>query len=342
MATIRDVAKAAGVSIGTVSAALNNSAPVSQRLSRRVLRAVEQVGYAPDGVARSLRLGRTRTLALVISDISNPFFASLAKAVERAADAAGYSLVLCNTDEDPEKELRMLQLLRVQRVDGALVAPAGYTADYAARLGRIVSMPVVLVDRTVEGLGFDDVVVDNVAAARIVTEYLIRLGHRRIAIVGGRPHVSTAEERLRGFREAMAAHGIAVEPGFELQADFQTERAFDAVQTLLGRPNPPTAIFAANNLMAIGTVQAAISMGFRCPEDISIAGIDDFVWSSTMQPRLTTVVQPIEAMGESAVRCLIERLDSPAAPGTPSTARHVVLPPRLLIRESCRRLEAPA
>jgi DNA-binding LacI/PurR family transcriptional regulator len=342
MATIRDVAKAAGVSVGTVSAALNNSAPVSPRLSRRVFRAVEQVGYAPNSVARSLRLGRTRTLALVISDISNPFFASLAKAVERAADAAGYSLVLCNTDEDPEKELRMIQLLRVQRVDGIMVAPAGFSADYAQRLAKIASMPVVLVDRTVEGLSFDDVVVDNVAAARIVTEYLIRLGHRRIAIVGGRPHVSTAEGRLRGYREAMAAHGLPIEPGFELQADFQTERAFDVVQTLLGRPNPPTAIFAANNLMAIGTVQAAISMGFRCPDDISIAGIDDFVWTTTMQPRLTTVVQPIEAMGESAVRCLVERLDRPAAAGAPPPPQHVVLPPRLLIRESCRRLDAAA
>lgn len=340
MATIRDVARAAGVSVGTASAALSGSAPVSARLSRKVREAVEEVGYAPDGVARSLRLGRTNTLALVISDISNPFFASLAKAVEKAANAAGYSLVLCNTDEDPAKELKLLSLMRVQRVDGIIVAPSGFEADYVAGLNRLSGPPIVMVDRSVPGVAFDDVVVDNVGAARLVTEYLIRLGHRRIAIVGGRPHISTAEERLRGYQEALTAHGIEVEPDLALAADFQAEPAFDAVQALLGRPNPPTAIFAANNMMAIGTVQAVLSMGFRCPDDISIAGIDDFIWSSTMQPRLTTVVQPIEAMGESAVRCLLERLSGGKAPTERMEARHVVLPARLLIRESCRRLES--
>ncbi len=336
MATIKDVAREAGVSIGTVSATINGTAGVSEKLAQRVWDAVAAVGYSPDGIARSLRLGRTSTIALVISDISNPFFASLAKAVETRANAAGYSVILANTDEDPARELELLNLMRVQRVAGILLAPSGFDDAYRAALARFADMPLVMVDRFLPDMPFDSVIVDNLAAAQSVTDYLLRLGHRRIAIVSGRPHVSTAEQRLRGFRETLQAAGVRHDPALAMTADFRIETAYDAVQALLSRPEPPTAIFAANNMMSLGAMQAVMDMGFRCPEQISVAGIDDFPWSTAIRPRLTTVVQPIEEVGATAVDRLLARLKPAGAKAAPET---VTLAPRLLVRESCRRVD---
>jgi len=336
MATIKDVARAAGVSIGSVSATINGTSGVSEKLARRVWDAVAAVGYSPDGIARSLRLGRTSTIALVISDISNPFFASLAKAVETRANAAGYSVILANTDEDPARELELLNLMRVQRVAGILLAPSGFDDGYRTALARFADLPLVMVDRFLPDMPFDAVIVDNVAAAQSVTDYLLRLGHRRIAIVSGRPHISTAEQRLRGFSETLQTAGIRLDPALAMTADFRIETAYAAVQTLLSRPEPPTAIFAANNLMSLGAIQAVMDMGFRCPEQISVAGIDDFPWSAAIRPRLTTVVQPIEEVGATAVDRLLARLKPGGAAAAPET---VTLAPRLLVRDSCRRLD---
>jgi LacI family transcriptional regulator len=197
------------------------------------------------------------------------------------------------------------------------------------------------VDRTLPGLPFDAVTVDNREAGRLATEHLVRLGHRRIAIVSGRPGVFTAEERLAGYRESLARHRLSFDERLVLAANFRAEAAHAAVQRLLARPRPPTAILAANNLMTMGTIQAVLDMGFRCPHDISIAGIDDFPWSAVIQPRLTTVAQPIEEMGKVAVARLLERLD-PRRAAEARLTQLTVLAPRLLVRDSCRRLQAHA
>jgi len=339
VATIRDVARAAGVSIATVSAILNGTARVSERLTKRVWEAIDATGYSPDGVARSLRLGRTSSIGLVVGDISNPFFTSLAKAVESRASEAGYLVIVTNTDEHPDRELKLLKLLREQRVAGVILAPSGHDMEYLSALSLLKNSPVVLVDRHLPDASFESVIVDNVAAARMVTDYLIRLNHRRIAMVIGKQHLWTTEQRLRGFHESLAAAGISPDFTLELSANSRIESAYDAVQHLLNMPNRPTAIFAANNLMMLGAIEAIMDMGFRCPEDVSLAGIDDFPWISAIRPQLTTVAQPIEELGKVAVERLLDQIEGGRSRDTDqSHERKVsVLEPRLLIRDSCAR-----
>lgn len=342
MATIRDVARTAGVSISTVSAILNGTARVSEKLTRRVRQAIEATGYSRDGVARSLRLGRTSSIGLVVGDISNPFFTSLAKAVETRASEAGYLVIVANTDEQPDRELKLLTLLREQRVAGIILAPAGHDDDYLSALSLLKNSPVVLIDRHLPDTGFESVSVDNVAAAKMVTDYLVRLNHRRIAIVLGKQHLWTTEQRLRGFHDSLAAAGICPDSTLELSADSRIESAYDAVQHLLNLPNRPTAIFAANNLMMLGAIEAIMDMGFRCPEDVSLAGIDDFPWISAIRPQLTTVAQPIKELGKVSVELLLDQIrDRIRQDAGQDCERKVrVLEPRLLIRGSCARLSA--
>lgn len=340
MATIKDVARLANVSIATVSATINGTARVSDKLSRRVWDAIESVGYTPHGVARSLRLGHSRSIGLVVGDISNPFFTSLAKVVEARASAAGYMVIVANSDEDPDKELKLLKLLHEQRVAGILLAPAGYDAPYLASLNQLVNVPLVLVDRHLPQSAFDAVVVDNVAAARMVTDYLLRLNHQRIAIVIGREHLWTTEQRVRGFKEALQAAGMSPDPNLELTADSRIETAYQAAQQLLTLPERPSAIFAANNLMMLGALEAMLDLGFRCPDDISLAGIDDFPWSSAIRPQLTTAAQPIDEMGTHAVDQLLARIAAEPTAGR-AAAKTVLLQPRFLIRGSCSQPAAP-
>ena len=334
MATIKDVARVAGVSIATVSATLNGTARVSAKRAQRVWDAVRAVEYTPHGVARSLRLGHTRSIGLIVGDILNPFFTSLAKAVEARAAALGYMVILANSDEDPAKELSLIRVLLEHRVAGILLAPSGYDTKYLASLTDLVRVPLVLVDRPLPGSAFDAVVVDNRRAARMVTDYLVRLDHRRIAIVIGRQHLWTTEQRVQGYRDGLRGAGIRESLDIELVADSQIETAYEATQRLLSLTNVPTAIFAANNLMMLGALEAILDMGFDCPGRISLAGIDDFVWSSAIRPRLTTVSQPIEEMGRRAVERLLERV-ARKTDGKRLAGKLITLEPRFLIRDSC-------
>ncbi|MGO4128173.1 LacI family DNA-binding transcriptional regulator [Inquilinus sp. YAF38] len=333
MTTLRDVANRAGVSIGSVSAVINRTAPVSATLRLRVMAAIDELGYAPDGVARSLKTGRTRTIGLVIPDITNPLFAALAAATERACDAAGYALVLCATADDPEKELRALRLMRTQRADGLILVLSGVEPGNVDAIRRLVTMPAVLVDRTLRGLAdFDSVTVDNRAAARLAVEHMIGCGHRRIGIVTGRPGISISTERFEGYREALAAAGIPLDDDLAACGDFHIETALQATAALLQRRPRPTAIFSTSNLTTIGVMRAIAEQGLSCPQDVSVAGIDDFEWSTAFSPRLTAVVQPVQAIGERAVECLLARLAGPP----PTEPVRDVFAPQLVIRESCR------
>jgi LacI family transcriptional regulator len=334
MATIRDVAREAGVSIATVSATLNGTARVSEKRARRVWDAIQAVGYTPHGSARSLRLGHTRSIGLILGDISNPFFTSLAKAVESRASAAGYMVILATSDESPGKELNLIKVLLEQRVAEILLAPAGYAEAYRAALSAMVRVPLVLVDRQLPKADYDAVVVDNRAAARMVTGYLARLNHTRIAIVIGRQHLWTSEQRVRGYREALRAAGLKRHGDLELRADSRIETAYGATQRLLGLADPPTAIFAANNLMLQGALEAILDMRLDCPGRISLAGVDDFPWSSASRPRLTTVSQPIGEMGIRAVEQLLTRIARRTA-ARRTSAQMITLQPRFLIRDSC-------
>lgn len=329
-ATLRDVARHAGVSIATVSATINRTAYVSPELQDRVRHAIAETGYYPDGIARSLKKRATQTLGLIISDITNPFFTALVRGIEDAANVRGHAVILCNTDERLEKERAYLALLRSRRVDGVIMAPAGAVEDYH-RFILDGQTPVVFIDRRIPTVPADAVVVDNVAGARQAVAHLVALGHRRIGAITGLPRISTTLERIQGYRDALGGSGLPSDPELLRDGHSRLEGGYQAGGALLDLPRRPTAIFATNNLMAIGLMRAVAERGLRCPEDLSVACFDDFEWASVFRPRLTTVAQPTYEMGAKAVELLFTRLDgaSPAGP------REIVLSPRLVVRDSC-------
>ncbi|AVO44374.1 LacI family DNA-binding transcriptional regulator [Phreatobacter cathodiphilus] len=331
MATIRDVARLANVSVATVSNALNSADRVSGELRARVLAAVDKLGYAPHPAARSLRKRSSGLLGLVVGDITNPFFSDLFAAVEDAAAASGYLVLLCNSSERVEREEAHLKMLRSQRIDGLILAPTGAVSMNRAALLAQLEVPVVLVDRAMDGLGYDAVVLDNHRAAFEATRHLIAAGHRRIALVNGPEVVRTAADRLRGYREALLTAGIPLDPALVRDAGFQEAPACRAVADLLATDDPPTAIFATNNLMTVGAIRALADLGLRCPEDVSIIGIDDLPWADSVSPRLTAVAQPVREIGERALALVAERIaGSRLGPG-----EVVVMAPKLIVRRSC-------
>jgi LacI family transcriptional regulator len=330
-ATIRDVARLASVSVATVSNVLNSTRSVAAETRERVLKAVDALGYAPHAAARSMRGRGSGLLGLIVADITNPFFTALVHAIERAANARGYAVLLCNSDEDLEREQRHLQLLRTQRVDGIILAATGHASSgRAAALSRLRA-PVVLVDRGFTEFGLDAVILDNRQAALAATRHILEFGHQRIAMIGGPTTVSTGAERLAGYREALLEAGVAYEARWVHDAGFREEPAYDAACAMLAAGERPTAIFAANNLIAIGVMRAIADARLRCPQDVSVVSIDDFAWATAFRPRMTTVAQPVAQMGETAVRLLLDRIDGTA----PAEARTERMAPMLVVRDSC-------
>ncbi|MEZ5666938.1 MAG: LacI family DNA-binding transcriptional regulator [Alphaproteobacteria bacterium] len=331
IATIRDVAEAAGVSIATVSAVLNQSARVSPAREARVRRAVAELGYAPQRSARSLRQGKTMMLSLIVPDIANPFFGTIGRIVEREADQRGYALLLNNSGEDEVKERRYLGHARAQDVDGLILSITGphetYTQDWREHIG----VPTVLVDRDIPGLDLECVTTDNRLAAELAVRHLLSLGHRRIGAVLGPDHLSPSLERSAGFEAALNGSDAERDPELFRKADFHSPDAYRKCQALLALPKRPTAIFVANNLMAIGALRAIAEAGLRVPDDLSVVTIDDFEWANAFYPRLTTVSQPLEAIGRRAVERLMPLLrgEGPTAP------RRELLEPELIVRDSC-------
>ena len=335
MATIKDVARRAGVSIGSVSAVINDKAVTSPALRERVLEAIGELGYTPHAGARSLKMGRTRSIGLLVPDIINPHFAALASAVEKASERSGYTLSFGNTLGDVGKEARNLELYRRQRVDGLILDLVGTTPDYIRTVRKAINVPTVLIDRRPEGLPFDSVLLNNRGAGRLVTDYLVRSGHRRIAILIGQLDYSTAVDRLQGYLDILEENGIPRDDRLILQGLFDIEPAHQAVSDMLSSGVRPTAIFCINNQMTIGAMQALSEQGFRCPQDISVAGVDDLPTAAAFSPRLTVAIQPTREIGEQAVALLLARLNGTAPP----EPVHIVCEPRLIVRDSCRVLE---
>jgi LacI family transcriptional regulator len=330
MATMKDVARLAGVSIATVSATINGSAFVSAELRARVTEAIQQLGYAPDGVARSLKRGRTQLIGLIVADITNPFFTELVHVIEAAMQDAGYSVLLCDTDEDFAKEQKYLRILQTHRVDGVILAPTGAADAYQSLKALSERLPLVLVDRALPALGFDAATVDSFAGAYEATSHLLDLGHRKVATIAGPHHLGPARDRLEGFRAALADRGIEIRPDFIRTGSFREEEAMAAAQDLLSGADRPSAVFAANNHMMIGVMRAIANLRLGCPKDVSVVGIDDFPWANAFTPRLTVVRQPVEEIGRAAVRLLLARIA-----GQAPVPVHEVLRPALVIRDSC-------
>jgi len=289
-----------------------------------------ELNYNPDASARSLRTGRTRTLGLVVSDISNPFFSTLVKGVENAARLKGYTVLICNTDESFKQEALYLRDLAERRVDGVVVSPAGH-GERSLHFLRERSIRFTLIDRTVSGVPADSVLSDNIKGARQAVEHLIKNGHQRIGLVVGMEDLTSTEERLQGCLEALTAYGIKQDPRLVIRGNSRIDGGKTACEHLLAMKRPPTAIFTLNNLMTIGAAGVILGQSqIKCPEDVSLIGFDDPPWASFTAPPLTTVAQDPYKIGESAGNLLLKRLECE------QEERHEVIrvPAKLVIRQS--------
>jgi LacI family transcriptional regulator len=329
VADIRDVAKLAGVAPITVSRCINNSGYCSPETRARVEAAVEELGFVPNRLASGLRSKRTNTLALVLTDITNPYFTTIARGVEDTASEAGYTVVFCNTDESPSKEKKYLQMLLEQRVDGILLVPALSERDSVALIKKR-DIPIVVLDRRVPNLRTDVVRCDSEGGAYQLTQLLISLGHREIAILNGPPRVSTADDRLKGYRKALAEAGIIPTAAREFHGMFRQDSGFEMTHQALAQTSRPTALFAANNFIAYGALKALRELGLHVPEDVAVVGFDDLPPALVAFPFLTVAAQPAYEMGKTATEILLEKLDG----GASQRYREVVLPAEIIVRES--------
>jgi len=330
MPTITDVAREARVSASTVSHVINETRYVSDEVKQRVHAAMEALNYQPNVIARSLRTRETLTVGVVVSDVTNPFFTSIVRAIEDEVLKQGYSIILCDTDEKPEREQAYLRLLMGRRVDGLIVAPSSGNADLL-RSAIESGLPVVLLDRSIPGLTADVVLSDNESGAFDAVSYLIGMGHRRIGIIAGRLEVSTGADRMAGYVRAIRTHGIPADESLIEVAKFKRDIAYDKTMKMLNRAEPPTALFVCNNVMTAGTMAALKAAGKKVPEDISVIGFDDSEWAALMDPPLTVVAQPIVELGTRAAQMLMRRISR----GRVKTPRAVVLKPELIVRDSC-------
>jgi LacI family transcriptional regulator len=335
MPTMADVARSAGVSVATVSHVLNGTRPVLPHTRQAVLDAVDALGYTPNTLARSLVTARTRSIGLAVSAISNPYFTEILQGVEAAALDAGYSLLIADPHDDPEHELKAVQLLHERRVDGVIVAPSAQPHDLVAYLGRH-ALPTVLLDRVITTGGdtaqgrFDQVCAENAdPVARLVT-HLAGLGHRRIGLVAGLPGLSTTSERISGYHQGLIAAGLGHTHDLVVSGSSESAGAERATADLLSRADPPTALVTANNAMTIGALQALRRLGLTVPDDIALCCFDDFAWADLFSPRLTAIAQPSREIGAEAVRVLLDRLAAPDRP-----ARTLRLPCAFVHRSSC-------
>jgi DNA-binding LacI/PurR family transcriptional regulator len=325
--TIYDVARLAGVSTATVSRALNGTGQIAATTRATIDAAVAQLGYQPNTAARSLVTKSTQTIALLLPDIANPFYAELVSGIQRRALETGHTMLLCTTEGDPEREEQYLNLLHAKQVDGVLVDGLVLPPDRIARFVRN-GPPIVCLDRDVDSTSVPLVQVDNRLGARMATEHLISLGHRRIAHVSGAPELRISEERIGGYHDAFAAAGIDPDPKLVAVGSFTEEGGYEATRALLGATDL-TAVFAANDLSALGAISAIVESGRHVPRDVSVVGFDDLRLSRFTTPPLTTIHQPALEIAERATQLLLD-----LAGGREVQQLLHLLEPKLVVRAS--------
>jgi LacI family transcriptional regulator len=331
MPTIYDVARLASVSPATVSRVLNDRGDVDATLAARVREAVKMLGYRPNIVARNLRRQVADVWALIISDIENPHFTSMVRGVEDVAQANGHSVVLCNSDEELAKESRYVEVAVAERMAGVLISPA---SDRDTAVGPLLDrgIPVVCLDRKLRKSPIDAVLVDNRRGAEEATSHLLKSGYRRVACVTGPLRTSTGAQRLAGYRKALTAGGVEVDPALIRVADYKEAGGYEAVRSLLDSGERPDALFIANGLMTMGALQCLADEGVQTPDEIGIVGFDDPPWARLMRPAVSAVAQPTYEIGRRAAQLLVDRAGAKTAP-----ARTITLSASLIVRDSSRR-----
>lgn len=325
-----DVARAAGVSTATASLALKENSRISAETRERVRKAVESTGYRYNRLAAKLRTGQTMTVGLLITDISNPYFAALAAGVETVMDEHGYMVFLVNSGDNSTRQSRQIATLMEHGVDGVLLSPADGT-DVKTMTGLVESdLPVVQVSRWVDGLPFDIIGPDNIAVARELTEHLLMTGHKRIGFIGGADGGSVRIERLAGYHQALTDAGLAVDPLLTPVAPPTRSNGARLLHQIIKLDNPPTAVICYHDLMALGALEAAYEIGLTVGTDLAIAGFDDITEAALCRPALTTVHIDAESIGRTAAIRLLARIK-----GDDSDPAHSIVPAHLVVRESC-------
>jgi LacI family transcriptional regulator len=310
MSTIKEIAKRADVSIATVSNVITGAARVSPALRERVQKAIAELDYHPNDVARSLKVRQTRLIGMIISDITNPFFPLLVRGAEDEAFRHNYLLITFNTDDRIDREKRVLSVLRSRRVDGVLLVMAPGAAEPTHLKNTVrAGVPVVCLDRVPAGVEVDSVTVDNEGGARKCVEHLISLGHRRIAVIAGPQALPNAVERLEGYRNALNQAGLAFDPDLVFEGNFRVESGYEQGARLLAGECRPSAIFVCNDMMAMGLLRAAEERGVECPRDLAVAIFDDLPFDFAFRPHMTAVSQPAYEVGRKGVELLLRRIE---------------------------------
>lgn len=329
MATIKEVAEHAAVSVATVSRVVNKNGYVSDELRQRVLDAMKVLDYKPSALARSLRRQESMIIGVLVPGIHQPFFASLTFVIQKMLFASNYRALLCSSEEDAEKEATYVDMLVHQRVDGVIVAPTGRGSETIKPL--LSKVPVVLVDRDLPDLQLNRILADNYQGGYAAAKHLLDLGHRKIALIGGASYNIALEQRTNGAKQAFRDAGLELDSSMIiLHEQIEFEIGFRTARDLLRRKNRPTAIFAMTDVIAVGILHAASEIGLRLPDDLSVIGFDDIPLASYVIPALTTIAQPIQEMGETAAKLLLNRLKN----GTSEPYESITLNMKLMNRRS--------
>jgi DNA-binding LacI/PurR family transcriptional regulator len=329
--SVKEIAKAAGVSTATVSRVLNGSDKVRESTAKKVKKVIDDMNYRIDHVARRMKVKQTDSLVigLIITDIDNPFFSSVAKGVEDVASRNKLVTMICNTNENPEKEKFFLNAMLSEKVSGAIIVPTIGNLDFLQELVD-EKFPMVMVDRIPKGLDIDSVSLNNSKGSYEAVKRLIKNGHKRIGIVAGIKGLSNTEERLDGYFQALKEVKIKISEDLIVYGDYIESGGIKAMKQFLSLDNPPTAVFSTNNLMTLGCIKVLYKNKVKIPEDMSLIGFDDSIWAEALIPPLTTVKQPGYELGVNAAELLIKRLKNGKA-----NSIDVVLNPELIVRESC-------
>ena len=330
--TIKDIAEEADVSVTTVSRVLNDKPDVSPNTRKNVLEKINELGYKPNSIARGLALQKTNTLGLIIPDISNPFFPDIARGVEDMANEKDYSVIFCNTDNEQKKEKEAIDLMKEKQVDGILLS-LSTTNEKELKNLRKLEYPIVQIDRKIPNINYPSITIDNVKSAYTATKYLIKNGHKKIAHITGDLETITGSQRLKGFKKAIFEKNLNLNKSYIKNGDYSKKSGYQNMLALLKSNNPPTAVFIANDLMAVGAYQAVFELNLSIPKDISIIGHDDIDVTKLVNPTLTTMSQPKYQLGNEAVQLLINEIES-----NKLSNEEIILNTNLINRNSIRRL----
>ncbi|AEA79763.1 Ribose operon repressor [Vibrio cholerae LMA3984-4] len=329
MATMKDIARLAGVSTSTVSHVINKSRFVSDEIAERVNNAAQQLNYAPSALARSLKMNRTKTIGMLVTTSTNPFFGEVVKGVERSCYHQGYNLILCNTEGDNQRMKASINTLLQKRVDGLLLMCSTLEGERLDVFDRYPDIPIVVMDWGPILFASDKIQDNSLQGGYMAAKHLIECGHKEIGCITGPLIRHQAQMRYEGYKRALAEAGIAINPDWIVESDFECEGGYQAFEKLYQRGKLPSALFVSNDMMAMGVIQAASQRGLRVPDDLSLIGYDDVHIAKFMTPALTTIHQPKYRLGKAAIDTLLYRLENPD-----TTAQVVQLEPTLVVRSS--------